>query len=97
MKEREELINLFDIYKELLTDKQQNYFKNYYYEDLSLSEIADNYSVSKTIIGKTINLTENKLKEYESILHILESKNKLIDIMNETSDEQTKKQIKGLL
>ena len=97
MKEREELINLFDIYCKLLSEKQQSYFKNYYFEDLSLSEIADNYSVSKTIVGKTINLTENKLKEYESILHILESKNKLIDIMNETSDEQTKEQIKGLL
>ena len=38
---REYHIALFDTYKELLTEKQQEYFILYYYEDLSLKEIAD--------------------------------------------------------
>ena len=97
MKEREEVINLFDIYKELLTEKQQNYFKNYYFEDLSLSEISDNLNVSKTMVGKTIKLIENKLYEYESILHNLENKNKLIEIINNIDDNNIKTKLKGLL
>lgn len=97
MKEREEIINLFDIYKELLTEKQQNYFKNYYFEDLSLSEISDNLNVSKTMVGKTIKLIENKLYEYESILHNLENKNKLIEIINNIDDNDIKTKLKGLL
>ena len=97
MKEREEVINLFDIYKELLTEKQQNYFKNYYFEDLSLSEISDNLNVSKTMVGKTIKLIENKLYEYESILHNLENKKKLIEIINNIDDNNIKTKLKGLL
>ena len=53
MKERINLINLYDTYKNLLTKKQQEYFEYYYFEDNSLSEIADNLGVSKTIVGKT--------------------------------------------
>ena len=32
--------NLFDYYGELLTEKQQEYFKYYYFDNLSLSEIV---------------------------------------------------------
>ena len=39
--------NLFDIYSELLTDKEKETFSLYYQEDLSLSEIADNNNISK--------------------------------------------------
>lgn len=34
MNNREELINIYLIYKDLLTKKQQDYFKYYYFEDL---------------------------------------------------------------
>ena len=40
------LNNLYDCYKELLTDKQKMYFEDYYFNNLSLSEIAENYDVS---------------------------------------------------
>ena len=36
---------LFDFYGTLLTEKQQNYFKDYYFNNLSLSEIAENYEI----------------------------------------------------
>ena len=44
---REEIIELYDIYGLLLTDKQRMYFEEYYFMDLSLQEIADNYEISK--------------------------------------------------
>ena len=35
---REELIELYDLYYSLLTDKQQQYFENYYFMDLTAEE-----------------------------------------------------------
>ena len=32
---------LYDYYGELLTDKQKQYFKDYYFENLSLSEMSE--------------------------------------------------------
>lgn len=78
MKDREKIIELYDVYKELFTDKQKKYFESYYMEDLSLSEISENYGVSRTIVGRTINNIEKKLNKLENILKVLE-KNKLIE------------------
>ena len=39
------LNDLFDIYGELLTDKQQLYFKDYYFDNLSYGEIAEKYNI----------------------------------------------------
>ena len=42
--------NLYDYYKELLTLKQKEYFEDYYQNNLTLSEMADNYQVSRNAI-----------------------------------------------
>lgn len=70
MKERIYITNLYETYKSLLTTKQQLYFTSYYNEDLSLSEISENCSVSKTLVAKTIKQVETKLKTYESKLNL---------------------------
>ena len=74
MENREYLNSLFDIYKELLTKTEQLTFMDYYVEDLSLQEIADNRNISKSSAGKTLKSAIEKLEEYESKLHI-EKKN----------------------
>ena len=48
MIEREYIVNLYLIYKELLNEKERNYFEYYYFEDYSLGEIADLYEVSRS-------------------------------------------------
>ena len=42
--------SLYEYYKELFTTKQQTYFQNYYYDDLSLSEIAQMHNVSRNAV-----------------------------------------------
>ena len=56
--------NLFDIYGELLTAREQEIFNLFYEEDLSLGEIATHSNVSKSSIGKNIKVINQKLEKY---------------------------------
>ena len=56
---------LYDYYGELLTDKQKNYFKDYYFDNLTLSEISENYNISRNAIHKSLKEIEEKLFYYE--------------------------------
>ena len=47
-------VELFDYYGELFTDKQKEYFKDYYENNLTLQEIAENSSVSRNAVHKNI-------------------------------------------
>ena len=67
---REEIIELYDIYGLLLTDKQRMYFEEYYFMDLSLQEIADNYEISKNGVFDQIKRTIHTLELYEEKLMI---------------------------
>lgn len=97
MNSREELINIYLIYKDLLTKKQQDYFKYYYFEDLSLSEISENMLVSKAFVGKTLKQIENKLNDLESTLKINTLYNKIKEINKNTTDKETKKELENLI
>ena len=68
---------LFDYYGKLLTTIQQDYFKDYYFNNLSLQEIADNYEVSRNAISKTLKDVKDKLDFYEDNLHLNYHKDKI--------------------
>ena len=74
---REYHIALFDTYKELLTEKQQEYFILYYYEDLSLKEIADFKNVTRNAVFDQIKKVINILEEYEEKLKVFNKSVKL--------------------
>ena len=59
------MIILYDYYKELLTQKQQDYFEGYYFENESLQELSEEFQVSRNAIHKQVKETEEKLLEYE--------------------------------
>ena len=88
---------LYDLYSGLLTDKQREYYEDYYFNDLSFSEMAENYDVSRNAIFKQIHIVTDKLKEYESILGLLEKRKKIENIIENTSDESLKKQLEELI
>ncbi|MEE1236862.1 MAG: putative DNA-binding protein [Turicibacter sp.] len=83
---------LYDAYQELLTTKQKVYFELYYQDDLSLSEIAEQFEVSRNAVFDNIKRTEKLLEDYEDKLQLLdkrEAREKIIDqIILYTSDEQ---------
>ena len=77
IKDREKYIELYDIYKELLTDKKKEYFEEYYLFDYSLQEIADNHCVSRNACFDAIKKSCDSLDRYEEKSHILEKNNAL--------------------
>ncbi len=88
---------LYDLYGELLTEKQREYFEDYYFNNLSFSEMAINYQVSRNAIFKQIHIVIDKLKEYEKILKLYEKQNKLNEILTDLKDETIKKRIEELM
>lgn len=88
---------LYDYYGCLLTDKQQQYFEDYYFNNLSLSEIGENFKVSRNAIHKNIKDTEEKLKFYEKKLLLFEKSNKIKNIIEEINDEKIKERIEELI
>ena len=97
MEEREEIIELYELYKGLLTENQRLYFESYYYEDLSLNEIADNNKVSKSLVSKIINNTIKKIKHYEEVLNINYKEDELKKLLNKVNDDKIKKAIGEIL
>ena len=89
--------NLFDVYGSLLTEKEQITFKDYYQEDLSLSEIANENNVSRAAVQKTIKTVLDKLKYYEDMLHIYDKNVRLGKLLNENSVDVIKKEIEKIL
>ena len=97
---------LFDYYGELLTEKQQTCFDLYYNQDLSLSEIADEYGISRQGVHDLIKRVTKTLDGYEAKLHLiqkfLETKDKvskidsLVDDYMESQDISDIHEIKKL-
>ena len=88
------LCTLYDCYNKLLTDKQKLYFEDYYFNNLSLSEMSENYNVSRNAVHKQIKDVVMKLEEFEEKLKINEKNNKLLNIK---TDERIKKEIERII
>lgn len=63
---------LLDIYGNLLTDKQRKLLNDYYNNDLSLSEIAENENITRQAVRDNLKKGENNLIEYENKLNIMQ-------------------------
>ena len=82
---------LYDIYGELLTDKQREYFEDYYFNNLSFSEMAENYNVSRNAVFKQIHIVTDKLDEYEKILKFKSKKDKILDLLKDYDEDLSNK------
>ena len=88
---------LYDLYGKLLTDKQRQYFEDYYFNNLSFAEIAENYDISRNAAFKQLHIVTDKLEEYESKLQLFKKKKELLKIINNTSDKKMKDELEKLL
>lgn len=68
MEKNVEISILCDLYGKLLTQKQFDFLNDYYNNDLSLSEIAENNQITRQAVRDIIKKGEKKLFEYEEKL-----------------------------
>ena len=88
---------LFDIYGNLLNERESEIYKLFYEEDLSLQEIADNRCVSKSAIGSAIKTINKKLEEYENKMNFLKQKKELQKVVLEIKDKNIQEKIKKIM
>ena len=68
IKKKVKISMLCEYYGSLLTKKQYTFLNDYYNNDLSLSEIADNNQITRQAVRDLIKKGEKKLFEYEEKL-----------------------------
>lgn len=62
---------LLEIYGNLLTKKQYDLLNDYYNNDLSLAEIAENSGITRQAVRDNLKKGEKKLFDYEEKLEIM--------------------------
>lgn len=81
---------LYDFYGELLNEHQRGIYQDIFFNDLSLSEVADEYGISRQGVHDLIKRVNNTLNGYEEKLHLvskfIETKEKVHEI-EQLSDE----------
>jgi len=82
LEKKEQLNQLYDLYKNLLTEKQVLYFELYYQEDYSLQEIAELYQVSRNAVFDQLRKVEEYLYQYEEKLKLHDKQIKRIELLD---------------
>lgn len=62
---------LYDFYGELLNEHQKRVYEDAVFNDLSLSEIADEYGISRQGVHDLIKRVTHTLEGYEAKLHLV--------------------------
>lgn len=63
---------LYDFYGELLTEHQRKIYEDVVYNDLSLTEIAQENGISRQGVHDLVRRCNHLLQEYEDKLHLVE-------------------------
>ena len=91
------LSEVYVYYRDLFTDKQQEYFDDYYLNDLSLGEIADNYGVSRNAIFNQIKIVEERLDFYEKVIGLKRKREEVLKLLKDKVDQTTYEKIEDIL
>ncbi len=97
LEKKVELSLLYDFYGGLLSEHKKQIFEDYFLNDLSLSEIAENACITRQGVHDSIKNTEKTLLKYEETLKLLEKYKftkkrceEIKGILKDNSDEKSK-------
>ena len=90
-------MELYDLYQGLLTTKQKEYFEAAYYDDSSISEIADEFGVSRNAVHDQLKKTTQKLYDIEEAVHLREHNQKLNVLLTKIKEKNTVEEIVELI
>ena len=88
------LSSLYDLYKNLLTEKQRQYFEEYYFNDESLKEVAENFNVSRNAIYLSLKEVEEALEDFEAKLSLKAKQDKKEELLNKLKDNASSEALK---
>lgn len=92
---------LYDFYGELLTSHQRQIYEDVVFNDLSLSEIAEEQGISRQGVHDLIKRCDRALQKYEEKLHLVEKfrkvKRTVAEIESVSSEENVKLLAKQIL
>ena len=69
--EKLKFVHLSDFYGDLLTEKQREFLKLHYEQDLSFGEIAARFDVTRQAVCDSIRTSETALERYEHALGLV--------------------------
>lgn len=95
---------LCEMYKNLLTKRQQSILNDYFNEDLTLTEIAENNNITRQAVNDIVKKGESKLLEYEQKLGIMKktiNREKQIQVilseLSKITDDSSDKKVEKIL
>ena len=97
MENRDYLIILYDYYGEILKEDSRKYFEDYYFDNLSLQEIAENNDISRNAVHKHIKSVEAKLVFYEEKLNLYRKEKTLKEKIKNIKDVNIRKEIEKII
>ncbi len=83
---------LFWLYGELLTDRQNEMVHYYYEENYSLHEVSEILGVSRNAVHDQLKRAEEKMRDYEKRLGLLkreQTRLKIIEQLEDTTEDET--------
>ncbi|MEY8390302.1 YlxM family DNA-binding protein [Lachnospiraceae bacterium 45-W7] len=91
---------LYDFYGDLLTEHQRTIYEEYVWNDLSLSEIAQEKGISRQGVHDLVRRCDRILADYEEKLHLLErflkNKEKILKIQTLSRNYQNGKEAQAM-
>lgn len=96
------ICNMLDTYSRLLTSKQNDVMRKYFYYDNTLAEIADELGTTKQAVSDLISRTVKTLEKYEKALRLVEKNEEIIELCNSVlfdnlSSNEKKKKINDII
>lgn len=87
---------LYDFYGELLTQHQRQIYEDAVFQDMSLSEIAEEHGISRQGVHDLIKRCDKQLLGYESKLHLLERFSRIKEMVEKIVSQTSQTEIKEL-
>lgn len=91
------IVKLIDTYGKLLTDKQFEIMTSYYFDNLTLSEIGDNFSISRQAVNDCLTQSTKILLNFEEKLGCVKKNDNLRLRLNNLKNLSTNEDLTNLI